>query len=62
MPITSIVAGFYSSTGQEIGLAVNGFLYIPWGQGGIVLQDSAGALHLLQMGTDGRLTSVVITV
>lgn len=57
----SMMAGFYSTTGQQIGIALNGYLYIPYAKGGIVMQDSSGANWLLQIATDGSLTTDAFT-
>jgi len=64
MPAPDLISGFYSTGGTMLGITISGFVFIPWasGQGGIVMSDSAGALWLLTMGTDGRLSTVGITV
>lgn len=64
MSAPDLISGFPSTGGIVIGVTISGFVYIPWasGQGGIVMGDSAGNLWLLQIGTDGRLSTAQITV
>ncbi len=57
----NLIGQFISSQGQILGLILNGFTLIPYNHGGIVMQDSSGALWLLQIGTDGRLSSAQVT-
>lgn len=57
-----LIAGFYASGGQQIGIALNGYLYIPSSQGGIVMQDASGALWLLTIDTSGRLNTLQVVL
>ena len=62
MSAPDLISGFYSTGGTILGIQILGYLYVPYPAGGIIMQDSAGNLHLLTMGTDGRLSSVPVTV
>lgn len=64
MPAPDLISGFYSSSGTCIGISISGFVYLNQtnGQGGLVMSDANGVLWLLQIGTDGRLSSYSITV
>lgn len=55
----SMLAGFYSGTGQQIGVTIGGFAVIPFssGNGGLIMQDSNAVYWLLTIGTDGRLST-----
>lgn len=57
------LGSFIASNGAPLGVTLNGFSYIPYGggMGGLVMGDSAGGLWLLQIGTDGRLTTTPVT-
>lgn len=57
-----LIAGFYATGGQQIGISLNAFFYIPFQQGGIVMQDSSGARWVLQIATDGSLTTDPFTL
>ncbi len=56
-----LISGFYATTGGQVGIAINAFLFIPFPQGGIIMQDSAGAYWLLQIATDGSLSTTSYT-
>lgn len=57
------IGSFIASNGAPLGVTINGFTLIPWGggMGGLVMGDSAGNLWLLQIGTDGRLSTTQVT-
>lgn len=59
----SMLSGFYSGTGQQIGLTVGGFCVIPFssGNGGLIMQDSSLNLWLLTVDTSGRLQTQQVT-
>jgi hypothetical protein len=54
------MAGPLYSGGINIGSTLNGFVYIPFSLAcGIIMQDANGVNWLLQIGTDGRLSTGV---
>lgn len=61
MPAPDLISGFYSTGGTLLGVTITGYVFVPYTQGGIVMQDSSGALWLLQVGTDGRLSADTFT-
>ena len=61
MSAIDLISGFIGSNGAPLGVTLNGFTFIPFNQGGIVMQDSSGALWLLQMNTDGSLLTSQVT-
>lgn len=60
MPAPDVIGPFYAS-GILSGITVGGYIYIASNQGGIVMQDTAGKTWLLVIGTDGRLSSQLVT-
>lgn len=62
MPGPDLITSLISSSGTIIGTTLLGFVYIPYNQGGILMQDSSGALWLLQINTDGSLSTSQVTI
>ncbi len=60
MSAIDLITGFIGPNGAPLGIVLNGFTKIPYNQGGIVMEDSTGALWLLQIGTDGRLQTTQV--
>lgn len=62
MPGPDLIAGFYDTTGVLVGAKINGFAVFPFSLGsGLAMQDSAGNWWLLQIGTDGRISTTEVT-
>lgn len=62
MPAPDLIGPFYDSGGILVGVAVNGMVVIPNNlAAGIAMQDSSGAWWVLQIGTDGRLSTTPVT-
>lgn len=53
-----------AANGSPIGIVCSGFFAMPYGNGqtGLILGDSAGNLWLLQIATDGSLTTAQVTL
>ena len=58
-----MVRSLIGSNGAPLGIVLDGILYLPYSnaQGGLAMQDSAGNIWLLQVGTDGRLSTTQVT-
>ena len=53
------LGAFIASNGAPLGIAISGFTLIPWGggMGGLVMSDANGNFWLMQIDTDGRLST-----
>lgn len=61
MPAPDLITGLYSTTGQIIGLTIQGYVLIQPGQG-ILMQDANLAYWMIQIGTDGRLSTLKVSL
>ncbi len=58
----SLIEQLIGSSGQVLGLKLNGFTFVPFSQGGLIMQDASGVNWLLTIGTDGRLSTQQVTL
>ncbi len=62
MSAPDLIAGFYGTNGQVVGVKILGFCAMPFSlASGLAMQDSAANWWILTIGTDGRLSTQQVT-